>query len=154
VNTLVIVTVRLVITSRSAVDMTERMTISMNEQEYIKLAQKRAGEKVVDDFWQEVAITSTWISKDGTRTYFSELELGHLKNIINGLMTFENKNCKVVLNKLINELIIRVKRKIPKYAYEAVEELTELAINGGANKTSCENLKELILTEFNKINDK
>lgn len=125
----------------------------MEEKDYIELAHKMKEDKVVDEFWLEVARTSIWISKDGTKTRFSDLELGHLKNIINGLTDFENKNCKFVLRKLINELIVRIKRKPPRYAYDAVEQLTVLAVDNGADAEKCYGLRETILTEFDKLKE-
>lgn len=123
----------------------------MDEKDYVKIAHDLAEEKIMDEYWLNIARTSTWISKDGTKTAFKDLELAHLQHIINGLLEFENEYCKLVVKKLITELTVRVKRKPPRYAYDAVEQLTVLAVDNGADKNQVYALRSTILDEFDRL---
>lgn len=111
----------------------------MNERDYLQLAKKKSDEEIMNEYWLNVARKKIWISKDGTETPFKQLELGHVLNIINGLMLFENQNCKYVISALVQELTVRIKRKTPKYVEDAL--------------TSIKNLFGLVLEKNSTLND-
>ena len=98
----------------------------MNERDYLQLAKKKSDEEIMNEYWLNVARKKVWISKDGTETPFKQLELGHILNIINGLMLFENQNCKYVISALVQELTVRIKRKTPRYVEDALKELDNM----------------------------
>ena len=98
----------------------------MNERDYLVLAKKKSDEEIMNEYWTEVARRKIWISKDGTETPFKELEIGHILNIVNGLMEFENPHCKLVIKAIIQELIVRIKRKTPSRVVEALDHLSNM----------------------------
>ena len=118
----------------------------MLEEEYYEFAVKRNKKNLMDEYWKEVARTGVWISKDGKETAFSDMELGHLLNVVRGLLEFENENCKLVVKKIITELTIRATRKTPKYAFYALEKLTRIGIESSLGKDEEEEIKELSQT--------
>lgn len=120
----------------------------MDERDYLQMAKKKSDEEIMNDYWTKIAVRKVWISKDGTETKFSDLEIGHMLNIINGLLTFKNENCKDVISALISELIVRIKRKMPRYAFEALDTLYDLAKE--TNPKEADNAKEILLEQLNK----
>lgn len=121
----------------------------MLEKDYEEIAKKQTEKNIIDDYWRNIARTKTWISKDGTKTYFKDLEIAHIQRIINGLASFENENCVLVINKLVEELIVRIKRYVPKYAIEAVDKLAKLALeNHSEDKKVIEDYKLRILANL------
>lgn len=83
----------------------------MKEESYIKLAyEKLSDNEIMDNYWREVARKRIWTSSStGEQCRFSELELGHIKSIIRGLLSFKNSNCKEVVMALYEELEKRIK---------------------------------------------
>ncbi len=123
----------------------------MTEQEYYELAKKRKEENLMDEYWQEIARTGKWISKDGTETYFRDLDLKHMLNIINGLLDFKNENCKLVVKRLIQQLVVRATRKTPKYVFEMLDNLTQECVNKADSEEKkaefiewCETVKQFL----------
>ena len=99
----------------------------MLEEEYYELAKKKSQKDLMDDYWSRIAARKVWISKDGTETSFHDLEFKHLINIINGLMSFDHPRVKDVIRGLVNELVVRARRKTPSYIIEFLEELIDAA---------------------------
>lgn len=118
----------------------------MYEEDYEKVAVTKITKEVMDKYWLDVARRKIWTSKDGTQTPFSQLSLHHIKSIINGLMGFKNENCKFVIEELLTELTVRIKRKPPKYALNAIDQLVELASRNASEEElkDINNYKELI----------
>lgn len=83
----------------------------MREEEYIKMAyEKLSDSEIMDSYWDQVATKRIWASSStGEKVKFSELELGHIKSIIRGLLQFKNPNCKKVVFALYEELEKRIK---------------------------------------------
>jgi len=106
----------------------------MYEVDYLILAQKKSEKEIMDEHWKKVAKTKTWVSLDETETKFSDLELGHLMNILVGLLDFKNENVKLIIKELVNELRIRLNKKTPAYVKEAIDEIVSIARYSNSDK--------------------
>lgn len=130
----------------------------MDERDYLQLAKKKSDEEIMNEYWLNVARKKVWISKDGTETPFKQLELGHVLNIINGLMLFENQNCKYVVSALVQELTVRIKRKTPKYVEDALTGIKNLfgivlEKNSTLNDEEKKNIKDLFYSHCETIRE-
>lgn len=78
------------------------------ELDYLMIADFIKEEEILERHWNKCAQEKTWVSLDGTKVAFEDLDTHHLTSVIKMLIRFNTKRCEKLLVALVDEVSVRL----------------------------------------------
>lgn len=86
------------------------------EKNYLNVATEQSEQELLDNHWERVKRMKIWISTEGEKTHFSDIEKNHLITIIKMLIRFYGERPSQPLQDLINALLEEIKVRLKRWS--------------------------------------
>lgn len=82
------------------------------ERDYLYVAKQHTEQEILDKHWETVKQMKIWVSSEGEKTHFKDIENNHLITIIKMLVRFQGERPSQALQELINALLDEAKMRL------------------------------------------